>query len=80
MDLTFIVNVSLLILAVLSLAILGYGLLLWIADRLEQFEVRPVRMMRCDGRYYDTNSNPSKYYRFWKVPNLAINNIINGPS
>ena len=50
------------------------------ADRLEQFEVRPVRMMRCDGRYYDTNSNPSKYYRFWKVPNLAINNIINGPS
>jgi hypothetical protein len=24
-------------------------------------------MMRCDGRYYDTNSNPSKYYRFWKV-------------
>ena len=47
---------------------------------LEQFEVRPVRMMRCDGRYYDESSNPSKYYRFWKVPNLAINNIINGPS
>ena len=39
MDLTFIVNVSLLILAVLSLAILGYGLLLWISDRLEQFQV-----------------------------------------
>ena len=50
------------------------------ADRLDKNEVRPVRMMRCDGRYYDTNSNPSKYYRFWKVPNLAINNIINGPS
>ena len=39
MDLTFIVNVSLLILAVLGLAILVYGLLLWIADRLEQFQV-----------------------------------------
>jgi hypothetical protein len=39
MDLTFIVNVSLLILAVLSLAILGYGLLLWIADRLDQLQV-----------------------------------------
>ena len=50
------------------------------ANRLEQFEVRPVRMMRCDGRYYDMNSNPSKYHRFWKVPNLAITNIINGPS
>ena len=50
------------------------------ANRLQQFEVRPVRMMRCDGRYYDESSNPSKYYRFWKVPNLAINNIINGPS
>ena len=50
------------------------------ANRLDKNEVRPVRMMRCDGRYYDMNSNPSKYHRFWKVPNLAINNIINGPS
>jgi hypothetical protein len=50
------------------------------ADRLDKLEVRPVRMIRCDGLYYDTSSNPSKYYRFWKIPDLSINNIINGPS
>ena len=50
------------------------------ADRLDQFEVRPVRLVRCDGRYYDSSSNPSKYSRFWKIPNLPPTNIINGPT
>ena len=45
-----------------------------------KFEVRPVKMIRCDGSYYDTNSNPAKYWRFWKIPNLPIDKIINGPT
>ena len=50
------------------------------ADRLDQYEVRPIRMIRCDGRYYSTTDNPTKYWRFWAVPSININNIINGPS
>jgi hypothetical protein len=50
------------------------------ANRLDQYEVRPVRMIRCDGQYYTPTSNSARYYRFWKIPNLNINNIINGPS
>jgi hypothetical protein len=52
------------------------------ANRLDRYEVRPVRMIRCDGQYYPIPpaSNPARFYRFWKIPNLSINNIINGPS
>lgn len=50
------------------------------ADRLDQYEVRPIRMIRCDGKYYSTTDNPTKYWRFWAVPSININNIINGPS
>lgn len=49
------------------------------ANRLDQYEVRPVRMVRCDGRYYSSADNPARYWRFWGIPSMSINNIINGP-
>jgi hypothetical protein len=50
------------------------------ANRLDKYEVRPVRMIRCDGQYYDINlNNPARYWRLWAIPSIDIGNIINGP-
>ena len=51
------------------------------ANRVEnKHEVRPVRLVRCDGNYYSTESNPARYWRFWAIPSIPIDNIINGPT
>lgn len=48
-------------------------------NRLNKGEVRPVRLVRCDANYYTSANNPAKYWRFWAIPSLSIDNIINGP-
>lgn len=49
-------------------------------SRLAKFEVRPVRLIRCDGQYYDSTTAPARLSRFWKMPSLAISDVIYGPS
>lgn len=47
-------------------------------NRLQKYEVRPVRLVRCDRRYHEnTPDNSYRYWRFWKIPILPLN-IIKG--
>ena len=54
-------------------------------NRLDKYEVRPVRMIRCDGKYYDINStdntlnNPAKYWNYWNMAELPLANMLLGP-
>lgn len=54
-------------------------------NRLNKYEVRPVRLIRCDAKYYDINStqnsinNPFKYWNYWDMAQIPLANIINGP-
>lgn len=45
------------------------------ANRMTKYEVRPVRLIRCDRRYY-TASDEIRYWRFWKIPILPAVKII----
>jgi hypothetical protein len=42
------------------------------------FELRPVRLIRCDQNYYDNNDDPATRNAFWNVPRLSISAIVNG--
>ena len=44
-------------------------------NRMTKYEVRPVRMIRCDRKYY-TENDAIRYWRFWKIPILPPSTII----
>lgn len=45
-------------------------------DRMERLEVRPVRLIRCDGNHYTNTSNKVLYYNLWKINNLNPVSIV----
>jgi len=49
------------------------------ADNYNDFyELRPVRLIRCDQNYYDNNDDTAQRNAFWHVPRLSIAAIVKG--
>jgi hypothetical protein len=44
----------------------------------DRLELRLVRMVRCDQRYYDQNSPETLKNSFWQVPRLTISSVVCG--
>ena len=44
-------------------------------NRMNKYEVRPVRMVRCDRRFYEP-ADEIRYWRFWKIPKLPQTTIV----
>ena len=44
----------------------------------ETYEVRPVRMIRCDQQYYDNDDPQGIRNRVWNVPRLPLSVVVNG--
>ena len=44
----------------------------------DRLELRLVRMVRCDQRYYDQNSDQQLKNTFWQVPRLTISTVVTG--
>ena len=43
----------------------------------EFYELRPVRLIRCDQNYYDNNDDTAQRNAFWNVPRISISAIVN---
>ena len=41
------------------------------------YELRPVRLIRCDQNYYDNNDDTAQRNAFWNVPRISISAIVN---
>jgi hypothetical protein len=44
----------------------------------DRLELRLVRMVRCDQRYYNSNSDTQLKNTFWQVPRLTISTVVTG--
>ena len=37
------------------------------------YKIRPIKMIRCDGRYYSSTDNLNKYWRLLKIERKMVN-------